>query len=681
MPSVAPPSAVVKSPVSSAAKVVSEVVTPAAPMRRHAASSVRSGERDAAAFLGRPVGGIVDLHGRVGEGGVGQRLAPERHAFHEILDLLEIAARPLLLEADELPARLAVDFLGDVDAVQFPLVGQVAHHVGVGGDVGEERAAARVGLDRIPHAAHDHVAGKDRALGAVREGEGQHAPILDIDRIGLDEGALLGLEAGGDVADIGGDVRHGDALAARFRLDLLQVEHGGERVAAHADERAAAGHRPLRGMRGVRAAVALLGLHEEDLVLGGLQDLDRLRHRRGINPILRVHEKPAAGFDRGAGRVHFLQHAPVHHRLRHMLADRRLVAGPAEIPGEGLLADDVLAPLERRDDHRRVRGRRRADVDDVDIRVGEERAEIAMAVADAVLAREVNDAIAARRHRGHLDLDAVDPLVGVHVQLRGKAAADQAHPDFRHRHAPSLEGASYPRRRGSRNRGGEGWLRGDNGKVFTISPVPPSLQQAPSGPSCPTSTMVESWQMAYRKEFVEALRLLAPAFERLVAEGQPRPVLVGGAAVEFYTGSAVVSGDFDVVTEAQDAFEAILLDLGFVREASGRAACFAAFITQTSKWASRSSAGVFSTAIAMRREFGSSISAMGSASRWHLSKTLIADRMGQYCATKARVPEMLDQAIKLYQLAEDVDEAYLDRRIQEETQGEYDIEYLKAASR
>jgi len=55
--------------------------------------------------------------------------------------------------------------------------------------------------------------------------------------------------------------------------------------------------------------------------------------------------------------------------------------------------------------------------------------------------------------------------------------------------------------------------------------------------------------------------------------------------------------------------------------------------------------------------------------------------MGQYCATKARVPEMLDQAIKLYQLAEDVDEAYLDRRIQEETQGEYDIEYLKAASR
>ncbi len=72
---------------------------------------------------------------------------------------------------------------------------------------------------------------------------------------------------------------------------------------------------------------------------------------------------------------------------------------------------------------------------------------------------------------------------------------------------------------------------------------------------------------------------------------------------------------------------------------------------------------------------------MGSASRWHLSKTLIADRMGQYCATKARVPEMLDQAIKLYQLAEDVDEAYLDRRIQEETQGEYDIEYLKAASR
>ena len=64
-------------------------------------------------------------------------------------------------------------------------------------------------------------------------------------------------------------------------------------MTAHADQRAAAGHRPLRGMRGVRAAVALLGFHEQDLVLGRLEDLDVFRHRRRIDPVFRVHEQPA----------------------------------------------------------------------------------------------------------------------------------------------------------------------------------------------------------------------------------------------------------------------------------------------------------------------------------------------------------------------------------------------------
>src|SRR5499427_5717605 len=65
----------------------------------------------------------------------------------------------------------------------------------------------------------------------------------------------------------------------------------------HADVRAAAGRRPLGGMGGVRSAVALLGLHEQDLVLGGLQYLDGFRHRRRVDPIFRVHEKPGARFD------------------------------------------------------------------------------------------------------------------------------------------------------------------------------------------------------------------------------------------------------------------------------------------------------------------------------------------------------------------------------------------------
>jgi len=46
----------------------------------------------------------------------------------------------------------------------------------------------------------------------------------------------------------------------------------------------------------------------------------------------------------------------------------------------------------------------------------------------------------------------------------------------------------------------------------------------------------------YRPEFLNALRLLGEAFDDVVKAGHGRPVLVGGAAVEFYSGGALVEG-------------------------------------------------------------------------------------------------------------------------------------------
>src|SRR6185369_11468937 len=80
-------------------------------------------QRNPPAFLGRPIAGIDDLHGLDGEIQPGEGLAAEGSAFHEILDLLEISAGPFLLQADELPARLAIHLLGDIDAVELRLVG------------------------------------------------------------------------------------------------------------------------------------------------------------------------------------------------------------------------------------------------------------------------------------------------------------------------------------------------------------------------------------------------------------------------------------------------------------------------------------------------------------------------------------------------------------------------------
>jgi hypothetical protein len=59
-------------------------------------------------------------------------------------------------------------------------------------------------------------------------------------------------------------------------------------------------------------------------------------------------------------------------------------------------------------------------------------------------------------------------------------------------------------------------------------------------------------------------------------------------------------------------------------------------------------------------------------------KDMVADRLGQYCSTSNRVPPMLDQAVKMWQLAGDLDEAYLDKRIRDETLGELDLAFLKA---
>jgi hypothetical protein len=171
---------------------------------------------------------------------------------------------------------------------------------------------------------------------------------------------------------------------------------------------------------------------KKNFVFGRFEDFHRLGHGRRIDPVLGIHEELARGFDRGARSFHFLHETLVHQRLAHVLADRRRIAGPAEIAGEWFLADHVLARGHRLDDHLRVQRRRRADIDDVDRRVGEQGEIVAMRLRDAVFLREVHDMVAARHHCRHLRIDAIDALERIHVQFGDKARADQADAYFRH---------------------------------------------------------------------------------------------------------------------------------------------------------------------------------------------------------------------------------------------------------
>jgi hypothetical protein len=55
-----------------------------------------------------------------------------------------------------------------------------------------------------------------------------------------------------------------------------------------------------------------------------------------------------------------------------------------------------------------------------------------------VLPGKIDDLLAARRDGLDFDIDAIDTPIGMHVQLRDKAAADQADPDFRHCRKPPV---------------------------------------------------------------------------------------------------------------------------------------------------------------------------------------------------------------------------------------------------
>lgn len=178
----------------------------------------------------------------------------------------------------------------------------------------------------------------------------------------------------------------------------------------------------------------------------------------------------------------------------------------------------------------------------------------------------------------------------------------------------------------------------------------------------------------YRPEFEAALRLLASISEAMAERGLPRPILVGGAAVEYYSGSAISTGDFDLCSPVQTELEAEMQRHGFVKPA-GRGVA-------TRGWVHPD--------LALGFEIVANVPMDGNVDAAHIVliddvapgqsmaiisvEDLIADRMGQYASGTAR--DRLDQARALYRLHPDVDRAYLDRRIREESFGDHGIEDL-----
>lgn len=180
----------------------------------------------------------------------------------------------------------------------------------------------------------------------------------------------------------------------------------------------------------------------------------------------------------------------------------------------------------------------------------------------------------------------------------------------------------------------------------------------------------------YRPEFEAALRLFARVSEAMHALGFQRPILVGGAAAEFYSQSAINTGDFDLCTPRQDALEEEMQKVGFVKPSG----------------AGQMTKGWIHPELRLGFEVVADIPMDGGYDRDTLAlienftdegafvvisvEDLIADRMGQYASGTAR--DRLQQAQTLYRLHPSLDKVYLDRRIREETINDYGIEALES---
>lgn len=178
--------------------------------------------------------------------------------------------------------------------------------------------------------------------------------------------------------------------------------------------------------------------------------------------------------------------------------------------------------------------------------------------------------------------------------------------------------------------------------------------------------------LPWRPEFLAALRLLARLSEALAARGLPRPVLVGGGAVEFYTGSALMTGDIDVTSPVQSELEEELRRLGFERP-KGAGSVLRHWVHPGLGLGFEvvGSAPMDGTVDASRVRLVEPVHGEGRL-RVVAIEDMIADRMGQFGSGTA--PDMIDQARKLLALYPNIDRAYLDKRIREETAGDYGIE-------
>ncbi len=166
-------------------------------------------------------------------------------------------------------------------------------------------------------------------------------------------------------------------------------------------------------------------------------------------------------------------------------------------------------------------------------------------------------------------------------------------------------------------------------------------------------------------DYMDALAMLSRATERYRRETGRRMVIVGGAAVAFYTQGAILSGDFDLVADL--GFESSLLAEGCRREDRSGRMRRGFYHPDLPRYGFE----LVSGALFDGRTDSARIQPVAVGPDAHVLfppvEDLIADRLGQYAASNQHDHAMLRQARLLFRLAATPDRTYLRRRIVEET--------------
>jgi hypothetical protein len=167
-------------------------------------------------------------------------------------------------------------------------------------------------------------------------------------------------------------------------------------------------------------------------------------------------------------------------------------------------------------------------------------------------------------------------------------------------------------------------------------------------------------------DFFVVLRHLGVACDTLRRQSGLTAVLVGGAAVELYTGGLYRTGDFDVHVSDAPAFWAALKTAGFVREDQPGHLQNFWYLPAAPQYGVQLVSGELFDGRCDRLRLQLLKTETGSAIALPPVEDLIADRLGQHAVASPTDDSMLEQAKLLVSLAESLDLAYLERRVRQE---------------